>query len=152
MADEMRATRETETRETTTRRKVWQPAQTLPVPNPQRGYVFHWVRTAFMGKSDPTNLSSKLREGWEMCLASEHPELRLFLNPDPNSPFKDNVEVGGLILCKAPKELMDQRDAYYAHQTKAQSDSVDNSFMKENDARMPLFSEKRSKVTFGTGK
>jgi hypothetical protein len=28
---------------------------------------------------------------------------------------------------------------------------VDNNFLRENDPRMPLFSEKRTKVTFGSG-
>jgi hypothetical protein len=30
-------------------------------------------------------------------------------------------------------------------------DAVDNNFMRESDARMPLFAEKRSKVSFGKG-
>jgi len=29
---------------------------------------------------------------------------------------------------------------------------VDNSFMKQNDARMPLFSEKKATSSFGKGK
>lgn len=40
---------------------------------------------------------------------------------------------------------------HYERQNKAQVDSVDNSFLRENDPRMPLFSEKKSKVTFGSG-
>ena len=46
---------------------------------------------------------------------------------------------------------MEQRAAYYDKQAKAQMDSVDNTFMKDSDPRMPLFSEKRTKVTFGSG-
>jgi hypothetical protein len=40
---------------------------------------------------------------------------------------------------------------YYDNQNQAQMDSVDNNFLRENDPRMPLFSEKKSKVTFGSG-
>jgi hypothetical protein len=29
--------------------------------------------------------------------------------------------------------------------------SVDNNFMRENDPRMPVFSERKSKTTFGSG-
>jgi len=29
--------------------------------------------------------------------------------------------------------------------------SVDNTYMRENDPRMPMFKERSSKVTFGTG-
>ena len=48
-------------------------------------------------------------------------------------------------------EFMKQRDAHFAKQNKAQMDSVDNTFMKDNDPRMPLFKESASKVTFGSG-
>ena len=71
---------------------------------------------------------------------------------DPNSRFKDNIEVAGLLLCKMPDEMVEQRREYFAAQTKAQTDSVDNNFMRENDQRMPLFSEKRSTTSFGKGK
>jgi hypothetical protein len=29
--------------------------------------------------------------------------------------------------------------------------SIDNNFLRENDPRMPLFKERQSKVTFGSG-
>ena len=32
-----------------------------------------------------------------------------------------------------------------------QAEAVDNSFMKQNDPRMPLFSEKKSTTSFGKG-
>jgi len=102
-----------------------------------------------MGQFDPTNTSSKLREGWEPCKAEDHPEMMLYA--DPNSRFKGNVEVGGLMLCKAPKEMADQRAAWYANQNRSQIEAVDNSFMKTNDPRMPLFNERRSTTTFGRG-
>ena len=70
---------------------------------------------------------------------------------DPNSRFKDAIESGGLILCKTPVEFTQQRDAHYRKQTEDQVASVDNNFMRENDPRMPLFKDKRSAVTFGSG-
>jgi hypothetical protein len=70
---------------------------------------------------------------------------------DPNSRFKDAIESGGLILCKTPVEFTQQRDAHYRKQTEDQVASVDNNFMRENDPRMPLFKDKRSTVTFGSG-
>jgi hypothetical protein len=55
------------------------------------------------------------------------------------------------MLCKIPKEFMEQRAAYYQQQTDTQMNSIDNNFMRENDPRMPLFKERSSKVTFGKG-
>jgi len=147
---ENRLARELENRESTHRVKNWTPPQTLPEPEPQAGWVFRWIRTSIMGQADPTNTSAKLREGWEPCKAEDHPEL--MLQADPNSRFKGNIEIGGLLLCKAPEGLMKQRDAFYANQSKAQINSVDNSFMRLSDERMPLFNERRSTTTFGKGK
>lgn len=138
--------RETETRARTVRQ--WQPAATLPDPAPQPGYAFRWIRTAILGQPDPTNMSGKLREGWEPVKAEDHPEMML----TPNA--SGNLEIGGLILCKAPEELMDQRNAYYNKQNRAQMDSVNNTLFRENDPRMPLFKDHKSETSrsaFGSG-
>ena len=147
---ENRLARELENRESAQRNKVWTPPQTLPAPNPQPGWVFRYIRTSIMGNADPSNTSAKFREGWEPVKAEDHPELMHMA--DPNSKFKGNVEIGGLLLCKAPEETMKQRDTYYAQQAKAQLESVDNNYMRLNDERMPLFSEKKTSVSFGKGK
>jgi hypothetical protein len=81
--------------------------------------------------------------------AEDHPEMMIYADPD--SRFKDNIEVGGLLLCKAPNEVIEQRNDFYAQQAQSQIEAVDNSFMKQNDARMPLFNERRSEVRFGKG-
>lgn len=139
-----------ETRAEAERPKVWQPASTLPEPDKEAGYAYRWVRVASMGQNDPRNISSKLREGWEPVSIKEQPQFQMLVDPD--SRFKDNIEVAGLLLCKAPEELMRQRKEYFAAKNQSQMDSVDNNFMRENDARMPLFREKRSTTSFGKGK
>ena len=50
--------------------------------------------------------------------------------------FKGNIEVGGLVLCRIPSEFMSQRNEHFAKINKAQMDSVDNTYMKDNDPRM----------------
>jgi hypothetical protein len=107
-----------------------------------------WIRTSMGGAGDAKNVSAKFREGWEPVKASEHPEAHTYV--DPNSRFKDAIEIGGLILCKTPEELTDQRNSYYRNLSEQQIQSVDHSFMRENDARMPLFSDKRTTVTKGS--
>ena len=139
-----------QTREQTERPKVWQPASLLPEPDQQPGYVYRWIRVATAGKSDGQNFMSKKREGWEPVRIEEQPQFTDMTDPD--SRYKDNIEVGGLLLCKAPKELMNQRKDYFARKNRAQMDSVDNNFMRESDSRMPLFREKRSTTSFGSGK
>jgi hypothetical protein len=146
---ENRLTRELENRTQQERPKQWAPAETLPEPDKQAGFAYRWVRVSTLGNSDPRNLSGKLREGWEPVKVSEQPKFKLLI--DPNSRFKDNVEIGGLLLCKTPEEFVKQRNDYYANQTQAQTTAIDNSFMRENDARMPLFAERKSSTSFGKG-
>jgi hypothetical protein len=147
---ENRLDREVENRTSSQRKANWTPPQTLPTPKPQPGWVFRYIRTSIMGNADPSNTSAKFREGWEPVKVEDHPEL--MHHTDPNSRFKGNIEIGGLLLCKAPEELMKQRDDYYAQQAKAQIQSVDNNFMRLNDERMPLFNERKSTTSFGKGK
>ena len=148
MADN-RINREHTTREKTARKKSWQRPEVLPSPNSEEGYKFHWVRVSTHGQVDATNVSSKLREGWEPVKAKDHPEITMVTIE--NERFKDNIVIGGLMLCKAPIELVKERNDHYAEQSKAQIQSVDNNLMRENDPRMPLFNDRTSKVTFGSG-
>ena len=53
------------------------------------------------------------------------------------------------MLCKAPQELVNERTDHFKQQTDGQIQSVDNNLMRENDPRMPLFHDRKSKVTFG---
>jgi len=144
---ENRLSRELETREQTSRKKSWVRPELLPSPKPEPGWVYHWVRVSTRGEADPTNVSSKLREGWEPVKAKDHPEL--FLAGVENEKFKDNIVMGGLMLCKAPEELVSERNEHYNQVAHNEMRAVDNNLMRENDPRMPLFNERKSKVTFG---
>jgi hypothetical protein len=140
-----RTPRDLDAREKSSTRAVYQPAATLPTPAPQNGYSFRWVATAVNGQDIPTNVSQKLRDGYEPVKAADHPEL--MLQSDKNG----NVEVGGLMLCKIPTERAEARAEYYEKQADNQMNSVDNHFMRNNDARMPLFSDRKTTTTKGSG-
>ena len=144
-----RAPRDVDNRMMMQRPTAWRPPETLPSPDPRPGWTHRWVRISVMGQTDASNRSSKFREGYEPVKAEEYPELMMHATAD--GPFKGGIEVGGLLLCRIPSEFLEQRAAYYANQNKAQMESVDNNFLRESDPRMPLFSEKKTKVTFGSG-
>lgn len=145
-----RLSRELESREKTMRKASWAPPELLPTPDPEPGYKFHWVRVSTLNTADPMNLSAKRREGWEPVRASEHPELHVHLDSD--NAGKDVVVIGGLMLCKSPEEFVEQRNEYYRKQANDQMMAVDNNLMRQSDPRMPLFNEKKSTTTFGSGK
>ena len=144
-----RLARELDTRQVMQRPEAWRPPEALPSPDNRPGWSHRWVRISTLGNADPSNISSKLREGYEPCKAEDYPELMMHATTEGR--FKGNVEVGGLLLCRIPEEFLKQRMEYYSNQNKAQMDSVDNNFLRESDPRMPLFSEKKTKVTFGSG-
>ena len=148
-AKQNRADRELETRKTDFRPTSWQAPEALPMPDERPGWKHRYIRLSTLGTADPSNISSKLREGYEPCKAEEYPELMMHATTEGR--FKGGIEVGGLLLCRIPEEFMAQRAKYYEQQSKAQVESVDNNFLRENDPRMPLFSDKKSKVTFGSG-
>ena len=144
-----RKARETEVRESEV--KQWQPASLLPEFTKQDGWAYRWIRVSLMNEPDNMNVSSKMREGWEPVKHSEHPEV--VLQADPNSQFKEGIEIGGLLLCKAPQELMDQRQAYMNEKTRQQTDAVDSQYMNQSDPRMPKFAEgNENGRRFGKGK
>ena len=146
---ENRKPRDLEDRVQAERPKQWQQAELLPEPDKDPDYAYRWIRVANLNAADPRNLSAKLREGWEPVVLEEQPKFRLLA--DPNSRYKDNIEIGGLLLCKTPKEFVAQRSAHFAKQTQAQTDAVDNNLMRQSDPRMPLFRENKSSTSFGKG-
>lgn len=146
---ENRIPRDLATRSQEMRPTHWQQPELLPEPDKQPGFDYHWVRVATLGQADPRNLSAKLREGWEPVKIEEQPKMQLLT--DPTSRFKDNIEIGGLLLCKTPSDFVKQRTEFFARQTQAQTDAVDNNLMRQSDSRMPIFKEGKSTTSFGKG-
>lgn len=142
----VRTPRSFENRERNVRSRSWVEPTMLPDPEPQDGYVFKWVRTAARNNPDPTNYQKRIREGWEPVDAADHPELMLELSIGQTS---GKVEVGGLILCKMPEEMVKQRTEHYQRRTQAEIDSAENSYLRDSDERMKKFMEKQRKTVFG---
>jgi hypothetical protein len=146
---ESRLQREITNRTTQERPKQWQQAELLPEPDKAPGFAYRWIRVSTLNNADPRNLSAKLREGWEVVSVEEQPKFQLLV--DPNSRFKDSIEIGGLLLCKTPSEFVSQRTKHFTDMTRAQEEAVDNNLMRQSDARMPLFNERKSSTSFGKG-
>lgn len=129
--------------------EVYTPPSSLPDPHPEKGFVFRWIATHVLGKPVPQNVSMQLRDGWVPVKAADHPEMGDLVDAS------GNIEVGGLMLCKMPEKRAKAREQYYATQAQQQMQSVDNTYMKQQDPRMPLFAERKSATTrganFGSG-
>jgi hypothetical protein len=146
-----REPRELTLRDLSKRREKYTESTDLPVPNPENGYGFRWIRTYFGGRDDAQNVQKKLVEGWEVVLADDHPELQAF---ECRQGFhKGCLEFGGLLLMKIPTEFARTRDAKVHAMANGQMQSLEQSFLRERDNRsnMKLFSEQSVKTSFGRG-
>lgn len=138
-----RTPRELETRQNSGKR--WTPPSLLPDPIKEEGYGYRWIRYSTLNQPDDRNVSSKRTQGWEPIRLEDHPELQTY---GKNS---GNVEIGGLVLCKNSQEMIDQRNSYYRKMAEDQAQAVDATLMRENDPRMPLFSDRKSTTSKGRG-
>jgi hypothetical protein len=146
-----RNSRSAETRASQTRRTPWKPPSMLDAPEAPAGYQFRWIREATRGQDDKSNMSKRIREGYEPVRAEDYPE---FEAPTIDSGSNIGViGVGGLILAKVPVETANERTAYFQNQAKSAMDGVDHNFMRESDGRMPIRDgdiQRSSKVAFGS--
>ena len=140
-----RTPRSLETREKTERRTSYKPPSLLPDPDPQDGYTFRWVRHSSRGVEDKTNFNMRLRGGWEPVRAEDYPEI---LGEWAGAPKTGLVEHGGLILCKMPQEMADQRNAYYYERSIAGLNSAEEHYMRYNDQIVKKFKDARARATF----
>jgi hypothetical protein len=144
-----RSNRETDTREKTARRKSWAPPSRLDAPPAPPGYKHRWIRAESGGQEDRSNLSGKIREGYELVRADEY--------PDFSSPTVDDgqhagvISVGGLMLARIPEETAEERREYYASRTHDQLEAADNDLVKSNGhSTMRIQNPNRqSRVSFG---
>ena len=146
-----RNSRSAETRDSQTRRTPWKPPSMLDAPEAPPGYQFRWIREATRGIDDKSNMSKRIREGYEPVRAEDYPD---FEAPTVDSGSnKGVIGVGGLILAKVPVETAEERTAYFQNQAKSAMDGVDQNYMRESDARMPIKDsdiQRTSKVAFGS--
>lgn len=146
-----RNSRSAETRDSQTRRKPWQPPSMLDAPTAPPGYKFRWIREATRGQDDKSNMSKRIREGYEPVRAEDYPD---FQAPTiENGENKGVIGVGGLILAKVPEETATERTKYFENQANSQLNGVDQNYMRESDPRMPIKDgdiQRSSKVQFGS--
>ena len=141
--------RKDDTRESQERKVTWKRPSALPDPDPIEGVEFRWIRTASLGQADMTNVSAKMREGWEPVRADEYPDFDAPIVDE--GKFQGVIGVGGLILCRIPIETVQERTAYFTAKAEGQMDAVDNDLMKDGTHPSMSISKpnRQSRVTIG---
>lgn len=131
------------------RKYQWKPADALPMPVAPPGMRYRYIRKSIGAYQDVQNFGRAMREGWVPVPLKDHPEMEASV--DPTSKNSGNIEIGALVLCKIPMEVVESRNKYFEDFNGRQMQAVDNNLMRENDPRMPLFNDRESKVSFGKG-
>ena len=145
---ENKTSRADQTRTKSERPKVWVPPSSLDAPPAPDGFRYRWIRAESVGFQDTKNISSRLREGYELVRADEVENASDFPVVDEGR-YKGVVGVGGLLLAKVPIEIAKQRQQYMTDRHKQKTEALDNDLMKEQDNRMPINIDRQSRVTFG---
>ena len=128
-------------------KKVWTPPSSLDAPPAPDGFKHRWIRAESLGFDDTSNMSAKIRSGYELVRADEYSDEDYPSVED--GKYKGVIGVGGLLLARIPEEIVESRKAYLAQQTKDQNDPIDNDLMKEQHPSMPINSDRQTRVTFG---
>ena len=131
-------------------KKVWTPPSSLDAPPAPDGYKHRWIRAESMGFDDTSNMSAKLRSGFELVRADEYSEVDYPTVQD--GKYKGVIGVGGLLLARIPNEVVKSREEYFKKQTQDRNDAIDNDLMKEQHPSMPINNDRQTRVTFGGNK
>ena len=131
-------------------KKVWTPPSSSDAPPAPDGYKHRWIRAESMGFDDSSNMSAKLRSGFELVRADEYSEVDYPTVQD--GKYKGVIGVGGLLLARIPNEVVKSREEYFKKQTQDRNDAIDNDLMKEQHPSMPINNDRQTRVTFGGNK
>tara|TARA_R100001082_G_C4345784_1_gene152225 strand:- start:948 stop:1280 length:333 start_codon:yes stop_codon:yes gene_type:complete len=107
-----------------------------------------------LGTEDRSNVSRRVREGWELVRAEELPPDWADTLPtmDKDGRHSGVIYNEGLLLAKIPTEIVSQRNEHYSAKTQDAKDALDNTMFNETrgDARYVKYDPQRdSRVTFG---
>ena len=145
--NDKKTSRASQTREKTSHKKVWTPPSALDAPPAPTGFRHRWIRAESMGFDDTSNMSAKLRSGFELVRADEYSEVDYPSVQD--GKYKGVIGVGGLLLARIPEEIVKSREEYFRQQTQDRNDAIENDLMKEQHPSMPINSDRQTRVTFG---
>ena len=129
------------------KKKVWTPPSSLDAPPAPDGFKHRWIRAESMGFDDTSNMSAKLRSGFELVRADEYPGQVYPQMKD--GKYAGVIGVGGLVLARIPEEIAKSREDFFKKQTQAKDEAINNDLMKEQHSSMPINAERQSRVTFG---
>ena len=80
-----KTSRASQTREKTSRPKVWAPPSSLDAPPAPTGFRHRWIRAESLGFQDTKNIAGRIRSGYELVRADEYPDADIQLSKTANT-------------------------------------------------------------------
>jgi len=108
-----------------------------------------WLRMTLKGVDDVKHLGKKLQEGWVFVDLAEVPEM------SATSVVRDEGRYAGVVcradvgLAKIPTGKYEARSKFYRDKSKAMNNAIDAQLMGNNNSRMPISNNSKSKVVTG---
>lgn len=147
-SDSPRSGRQAGSRAKTARKRLWVRPSSLDAPPAPAGFHHRWVSVENRGQSNATNVSKRFREGYEPVRADEYPDFHAPTIED--GKHKGVIGVGGLMLCRIPTEIVDDRNAQLQERIDATQQRIDDDLGRDvSDPDVPLVRENHSLTTVG---
>ena len=113
------------------------------------GMTLGWLRMTLKGQDDVKHIGKKLQEGWQFVDLAEVPEM------SATSFVRDKGRYAGVVcradvgLAKIPTAKYEARSKFYRDKSKAMNDAINSQLMGNNNSRMPISNNSKSKVVTG---
>lgn len=132
----------------TARKRLWVRPTNLDAPPAPAGYHHRWVSIETRGQSNATNGSKRFREGYVPVRADEYPDFHAPTIED--GKHAGIIGVGGLILCRIPQEIVDDRNDQIQESVSAAQRQIDDDLDDDvSDPTVPLTREIEHSTTVG---
>lgn len=122
----LRPARQLETRESQSRNYTYRPPSSLPDVIESPEWAFRWIATVVAGSPDVANVHKRMADQWEPVPFDAKDKVLKQADAFPTIARNTdgNIVIGGLMLCRMPKERANARDKYYRDLTARQIQGV----------------------------
>ena len=108
-----------------------------------------WLRMTLKGVDDVKHLGKKLQEGWVFVDLAEVPEMSATSVVRDEGRYAGVVCRGDVGLAKIPTGKYEARGKFYRDKSKAMNEAIEAQLMGNNNSRMPISNNSKSKVVTG---
>ena len=147
------------TRDEESRKREWKEPNELEVPESltrrlkSEGYGTRWIRITLEGKSDPVNVMTRLREGYEFVRKDDAPEWVGAPTMDYGS-HGNIIVIGDLALAKLPLDNSEARTRQIGERTQSLTDAINRQLAENRNLNraMPVSNRGSSSKVYSGGR